>query len=416
MSCRNSRVTLFAILYMKIGNPFFMIDFFSRSLLSQPVVMATSDDMLLDVCSWLPAKSIYKFKIVSRLFSDFAKETYFISKQTQNALLKDDTCFFIQQDAFLRGNNEFYHLRGKKLSSGVSNDVLQFLSNSAKILASSNGLILYQTIHQNRVALFISNPATKFWLSIPTPKPVSENPYADIKISLKCDLDDCMMFLFYTCPDDWYSYYCKVYLFKEGVWKDKEEKFFGGGRNLIFDAPVHHNGVIYFISDSFPYVERESVYFKPYIMSYDLNNGKSRNLKVAKEARRGSHDFSCEMRIFNWGKITSSNRSICLVRLRKSVFTIWVLMKYESSLWRKILKVRVKAMGIIEEDPIVTGFTVLNGDLLIFATKKKVYSYGLKDEQYMRIQEIGEHECESNVSFISYSSTLRTCDVKVENL
>ncbi|KAK7305006.1 hypothetical protein VNO77_42904 [Canavalia gladiata] len=379
--------------------------------------MATSNDMLFDVCSWLPAKSIYRFKIVSRLFSSFMEETYFVSKQAQNALLKDDTCFFIQEEVlliFLKGNNEFYPLPGKKLSSGVSNDVLQFLSNSANILASSNGLILYYTINQNEVALFISNPAIKFLLSIPTPKPMYENPFADIKISLKCDSDDCMVVFFYTCPDDWCSYYCKVYLFKEGVWKDKEENFFGGSRNLIFDMPVHHNGAIYFISDSFPYINKKSVYFKPYIMSYDLNNGKSGKLKVAKEARRGSHDFSCRMRIFNWGKITSSDRSICLVRLRKHVFTIWVLINSESSLWRKILKVRVKAMGLAEKDPIIKGFVVLNGDLLIFATEKKVYSYGLKDEQYMRIEEICEHGCESYVHFIPYSSTSRTCDVKVE--
>ncbi|XLT00599.1 hypothetical protein HN51_049950 [Arachis hypogaea] len=38
------------------------------------------------------------------------------------------------------------------------------------------------------------------------------------------------------------------------------------------------------------------------------------------------------------------------------------------------MKVRVKGMGFVEQNPEIRGFTVLNGDL-VFATNKNVYAY-----------------------------------------
>jgi len=83
-----------------------------------------------------------------------------------------------------------------------------------------------------------------------------------------------------------------------------------------------------------------------------------------------------------------------LARLRKRVFTIWVLREYESSLWRKIEKIRMKAMRLLENYPSDLGvkeFFVLNGEFLAFATEKKVYLYGLSDK---RIHKSWDHQCE----------------------
>jgi len=140
-------------------------------------------------------------------------------------------------------------------------------------------------------------------------------------------------------------------------------------------------------------------------------------LRIPKEARKGSHDQSCEMRIFKWEKTTDSDQSICLVRLRKGVFTVWVLTKYESSLWRKILRIRVKAMGVLENDHsqiVVKSFIVLNGEILVFSTQKKVYLYGLSDN---KIHKFRDYECEFNfLRFPPYTDTLRTCDIGTRNL
>ncbi|KEH34779.1 hypothetical protein MTR_3g070037 [Medicago truncatula] len=49
-----------------------------------------------------------------------------------------------------------------------------------------------------------------------------------------------------------------------------------------------------------------------------------------------------------------------------------------------------------EKDPALTSLSIFNGVLLMFATKRKIYSFGLSltDESYMEIEEICEHECE----------------------
>ncbi|KAL2332071.1 hypothetical protein Fmac_019652 [Flemingia macrophylla] len=374
--------------------------------------MVFSHGELFEIFSWLPAKAVYKFMSVGEFFSRLPKETYFATKQAQKALLRDDTCFFLQPGITLwyRNQIELHSLPGEELSSGVFNDVIQFLSN--KMFASSNGLILYRVICHNQVKLCVCNPVTQSFLSIPTLEHMQDNIYANLDVGFKCDANDFKLFNFYA--NDWNSYDCYVYESKKDVWKAMEERFFIGSRNMIFDMPVHYNGAIHFISDCFPYIKKNHPYFRPYIMSYSFEDGKSRMLRVPKEARRGSHDHSCDMRIFRWGKVANSNHSICLVRLRKRVFTVWTLTNYESSLWKRILKLRVKAMRLMEKEPIVQGFTVLNGDLLVFATEKMVYGYDLINK---KIQKICEHRIDCNfLRFTSYSNTLRICGTDTETL
>ncbi|KAI4332857.1 hypothetical protein L6164_017734 [Bauhinia variegata] len=126
-------------------------------------------------------------------------------------------------------------------------------------------------------------------------------------------------------------------------------------------------------------------------------------------ARRGSHDETCNMSIFKWGKVGSSNQSLCLVRLRKNVFTAWVLEDYEAGSWVRVLKIRVKAMGVKEKDFNVTDFIVMNGDSLVFSTERKIYRYGLKGERYRRMEEICKLDWEGYNALTSYSNTLRPC-------
>jgi len=364
-----------------------------------------SFDNLFEILSWLPAKAIYRFMSTCMLFSKLPEENYFALKQAQHALLKNDTCFFIQSEIPIGATRwynpevEFHPLPGQELSSGVSENALAYLSKSFKILSSYNGLVLCSLMSDKGVTFFINNPVTQSCWPISTPEDIQNtNIVYDHNIGLACDIDgNLMMYHFFDNLDVWSSYLdCKVYNFKEGVWKAKANKFFTGSRNLRFDIPVHYRGAIHLISDSSPYLTRNNPYFRPYIMSYNFEDGKSRMLRLPKEARKGSHDKSCQMRIFQWGKVTDPNQSICLVRLRKRVFTIWILTDYESSLWRKIQKIRIKAMGLLESDPFDLGvkdFILLNREFLAFATEKKVYLYGLSDK---RIHKSWDHQCQFN--------------------
>jgi hypothetical protein len=98
------------------------------------------------------------------------------------------------------------------------------------------------------------------------------------------------------------------------------------------------------------------------------------------------------------------------------MFTIWYLKDYESALWEKVLDVNVKELGLKEKDHDVRGFTVMNGNLLVFATEERVYRCGLDDKIFMMVEEVCQHSCGFNPRFISYSDTLRSCGINAKNM
>ncbi|KAL2332632.1 hypothetical protein Fmac_013845 [Flemingia macrophylla] len=270
--------------------------------------MELGPDQAFEIFSHFPATTIYKFGYLCKTFSNFAKETYFVKKQIHNSLKKDNRWFFLQHETSQRYNQRvmFYPLPSNQSSSPVFKDVLEFLSYSTKVLASTKGLIICRTTSKIPNELFICNPATKSWLPIPSPLELQQNPDIDmIILLLECyNDDDDYMVLHFENPTNWSSsnYACKILKPKEGTWKLMEKSFFGGSRSMKFNMHVYHNRVIYFISDCTPYLTRGSPYFEPYIMSYNLDNGTSKMLKLPENARKVSHDVDCDMGIFNWAK------------------------------------------------------------------------------------------------------------------
>ncbi|KAK7377797.1 hypothetical protein VNO80_03229 [Phaseolus coccineus] len=71
-----------------------------------------------------------------------------LESQAQHALLRNDSCFFIQPEipiGVTRWCNlkvEFHPLPAQESSSGVSEKALAYLYKNAKILSSNNGLVL----------------------------------------------------------------------------------------------------------------------------------------------------------------------------------------------------------------------------------------------------------------------------------
>lgn len=142
--------------------------------------MEFSEDLLQYVFSWLPAKPIYRFKCVCKSFSEFSTNKLFAWTQARNLRVKDDSGFFIQPSisngSKHRDKVEYHSLPGEQLFSGVPQKSLQFLENTgSKVLASSNGLILCQnTKTRDDHNLFLCNPTTQTWLTIPTPQYLGE--------------------------------------------------------------------------------------------------------------------------------------------------------------------------------------------------------------------------------------------------
>ncbi|RYR46146.1 hypothetical protein Ahy_A07g031900 [Arachis hypogaea] len=328
------------------------------------------------ILSWLPAKAIHKLKSSSKLFSELPETPYFVVKQVENSLKKDrPSFFFIQRNDILNHNDcvELHPLPGEELSSGVPENTLRSIASShLKILSSSNGLLL--CLHG--MELFIINPATCYLLHIFLPNHLQQRRNLhSVSMTLECDSDNYRLILFDN--EDWSSHFdCHVYSHKQGTWSLRKNFFFAGSRILKFDMPVICNGAIHFISDCYSYLAKDITHFRSYIMSYKITNDdedkriETKLLRVPKEARRGSQDDSCDMNIFKWGAV-AGHQTICLVRLRNYIFMVWILTNYESCSWRRIKKVRVKGMGLVEQNPDISGFSILNGDL-VFATNKMV--------------------------------------------
>ncbi|KAK7379616.1 hypothetical protein VNO80_05080 [Phaseolus coccineus] len=276
--------------------------------------MAMISSEIFSICTYLPAKSLYRFKAVDKGFCNLSEEAFFLVNHVRNSLRRDDTSFFLQLERSCNEEVRLHPLPSHQ-GSGVPGDVLQFLSKSGQILASTKGLILCRATDKIPSEFSICNPATKSRLPISLPTH-DENLNAHVIIMLlECydGFDDYMVVHFET-PTDWSSdYACKILKPRKGLWKAMEKGFSAGGRNMKFNMPVHDNGVIHFISDCGSYITKGSPYFEPYIMSYNLKNGTSTMLKLSKTARKSSTDEKCDMSILKWGKVSTTTSSICLI-------------------------------------------------------------------------------------------------------
>ncbi|PSS34378.1 F-box protein [Actinidia chinensis var. chinensis] len=393
---------------------------------------------ILEVLSWLPAKSIFKFASVSKPCNEFLSDPFFIQKQLKNMLLKDDAGVFIQQISMqgYPGKLEFHALGcSEKNPFGIPLESIEFLKKTGNVLGSSNGLLICRdtrqtsmdqlfisngllicrdTIKTSMDQLFICNVATRTWLSIPAPESFGDFDQ-DLSIVFQCNVGP------YEFPNDYLvmvmermeylspEYMCKIYLSREREWQERGVVNFGA-RDILFQSSVYHNGVFHFLSDWFPYLSQKSPFYWPYIVAFDLEECTSRFIHIPKRARKYDlGDQSFKMGIFEWGK--GKSKSICLVIVRKGVFSAWILSDYGSGSWTRILKnMHTQAMGLPETNPSIEGFKVFNGCSLLVATDTKVYLYDLTgDRRNRRAEEVCEHKCGKNLSLHSYSSTLRPC-------
>lgn len=374
------------------------------------------DGEILEIFSQLPAKSLLKFRSACKACNDYVSDPFFVKKQNKNMQSRSDSSFFIQSKSYHRiaRNLEFRVLPGEEKSEGVPDECVEFMKTTGRVLASSNGLVCCRNIGNKENMdhlLFICNPATRSWLGIPSPANLRSTEDKDLLVFFQCNIelydqfprDYLLMLMLYE--EDWSnSLSCKIYVPQKEIWLEAGQ-FDSGGRNLLSESAVYQNGTFYLLSDWSPYFDKSSPFYWPYVVGFDPEEGQSRFLKLPKEARKCLTDLSCTMSIFPWEK----ENSICLVKSVKDVLTMWVL-DFNSGLWSKILKIRARAMRMVELEPIIVGFTVLKGDKLLIATIDRVYKYDLTDDwKRRRVQNIGRHQCGGDVLLSSYSSTLRPC-------
>ncbi|KAK4285166.1 hypothetical protein QN277_001901 [Acacia crassicarpa] len=398
--------------------------------------MELPEDVISEIFSRLPAKSIFKFKSCCKSISNFTNNACFALKQAQNMMLKGNSSLVIQGRTFLRRKTA-YELPGNETSSsGIPTKFLQFLDKrKISIVASSNGLLLCLITRPKLVlVLFICNPATQSCSTIATPACLF--PTVEFAFVWNHSTEEFQLIYFDQNPRQGASsreFVCKVYMPKEGEWKERGSLSLNEDRSKIYGSHVFYNGNIYFAScfDNSSYTRRYH-----FMSSYNFETGVTRRVHYPEQVveigyNRPNADWHYWIDIFNWGKAGTSNddESICVVSLvHLSAFTIWVLTDLESSSWSKFLSISFQEMGLEEDAPVVYDFKIMNGDSLVFISwsTKNVYVYDLlgakgkrlekigqlEADQYVsiiRLEKIGQLEADQYVSIIPYSSTLRSC-------
>ncbi|KAK1388442.1 F-box domain-containing protein [Heracleum sosnowskyi] len=390
------------------------------------------DIVVFEIFSHLPAKSIFKFRIVSKQCHENSSLVLLAFKQCKNLESKEDLCFIIQPKNCEKVSPTNLQLNflceTSKPFCGFPPPSLEFLSTTGSILASSNGLLCCKNIGKAEYPIFLCNPVTKTWLPIIKPTSYFNIDQYQFSFVLACNVDhnredDYILMYAGPRPDVWDTSInlCKIYSPRKKAWEESGEMVVGS-RSIDFGSPAYlknDGGTIYFMSDWNEYltITKNRPFYWPYIVSYNIRNSISKFLKIPKPARKGVFkDHSSMFGVFKFKDPTTCRESICLIKLMKLVFSVWMLTDINSSTWKLIMKSRSKAMGLYEYlKPTISGFTVINGNLLLIATADQLYGYTLtgdlmKSSNVKRAVKIGWHGCgRDDVSFYSYSNTLRPC-------
>ncbi|KAK4285208.1 hypothetical protein QN277_001937 [Acacia crassicarpa] len=312
-------------------------------------------DVVYEIFTWLPAKSILKFKSCSKFIYEFTQEKYFLVKHSQNVTLQGDSSFFIIQRVHITpGDYEeknIISLPGNKASSlGIPKNFLGLLSQRPiRILSSNHGLLLCEVLQKGEFyypqkpkgELIICNPTAQSFSSIGLPHSFEENyrkTYVTLAFGSVHD-DEVYQLLVFEYHQERESEYivCKAYKPKEGVWKEREKGLLMGYRWALLCS----------------YSSRGRC---QNMLLYNFESGEMRRLLLPKEATttrwfdpKKLHYHS--VRLFKRDKaVGTSSDDICLVIWDKDdlVFTFWVLTDYESSLLVKVFDGEYGRNGIAE--------------------------------------------------------------------
>ncbi|KAK4280073.1 hypothetical protein QN277_011744 [Acacia crassicarpa] len=319
--------------------------------------MEIPQEIVNDIFSQLPAKSILRFKSCSKTIYRLTKDNNFVIKHAQNLTLQGgDTSFFIQGHEI-----KIYPLHGNTASKSSSSAIiprsfLRFLNRKLEeILLSSNGLLLCRFVQKRGLLdndeFIICNPTTKSFTSIAATDSLLWNkPQA----FLSMDFDQKqnryeLVLLEYNRHQGLDTVKCKTYLSEEGVWT-KREKGLHIGYSWMILCP----------------------YFKGkyhYLLSYNFENGETRRVLFPKEVTKTLAELDYDdLCTFRWDKVGTSGNEIYLGILdrRGHIFTFWVLKDYRSSSWLMFSTLSFQDIGL--EEVSIYGFTVMNGHSLVFAT------------------------------------------------
>ncbi|KAG7993993.1 hypothetical protein I3843_01G032900 [Carya illinoinensis] len=343
------------------------------------------DIMREHTLSFLPAKSLFRFKGVCRDWKLQISTPFFAHNQSNS--FHNCSGFFCQS---FSSPPSFISL--DQNSYGVPDPSLLFLPEPVYIRSSSNGLLCCQSRTDDK-AYYICNPVTKQWKKLPKPNADHGSNPALVLIfepSILNFVAEYKLICAFSSADFESAIEFEIYNSTEGSWRIFGEIYFGA-EELKPRSGVHVNGIIYWLFDSGG------------IVLFDLSMQRSQRLY--------GHNNGC-LGVMN-GKlslVTVYNQTLT-VSVLSNTYTNTMALNSRVKAWDTKLSVninnRLELSGVPTFGPAYDQRPVLyaSGDLIVIRGERGLYSFNMKTQEFVGLRGEADHD-DHDMVFIGYVNSL----------
>ncbi|KAG5526709.1 hypothetical protein RHGRI_032837 [Rhododendron griersonianum] len=144
---------------------------YEQKILEMEDLWFASNDILIDVLSRLPSKTLLKIKCVSKQWHHLISERSFIRQQSER---KEAISGFFFQERFQWCDDDIRSIScipvNTEAAAKVQRSVFDFLPQSVVLLSVSDGLICCRSCFPSpQREVYICNPLNKEWVTLPWP-------------------------------------------------------------------------------------------------------------------------------------------------------------------------------------------------------------------------------------------------------
>ncbi|CAL9106672.1 unnamed protein product, partial [Musa acuminata var. zebrina] len=361
------------------------------------------DDVLIEILSYLPAKTFFKFLSVCKTFRQLSSNSHFLLSQSYHS--KAISGFFVQRYSTFRSLLLIDPYAGMPRSS------LDCLRNrNTRILGSVGGLVFVWhrndgSFNATTSSLFVYNPARRTRCHLPSPP--SKCLRGGIAVRFMTDINRLTKDykLVYLSPTGQSSlYHCQVYDSAARAWT-MNKQLNCGWRALDLQHPVVNGETVFWVSTL-----RTQVVIDPYVFAFNMRTECTETIELPQEATVRDADT---IGIAEWER-----RTICLIHYGSlsQVFALWLLRETRNGVprWMKAHEISLGQMGL--RKPCYVSSVMLSEVetimLLVFTVYDEVYSYSIQDGDLKKLGSVGIDD----PTLIPYVNLLRPCGEQEELL
>ncbi|XVE82641.1 hypothetical protein DITRI_Ditri16bG0022500 [Diplodiscus trichospermus] len=328
------------------------------------------EDVVMDnVLHFLPAKSLCRFRAVSRRWDQWIKGPFFAHRQT--TYFRNISGLFYQvpglDPSFISFNRDAY---------GMPDPSLRFLPEPVNIRTSCNGLLCCQSVRDN--VYYICNPVTQEWRMLPKPN-LYHGAEAAIVLVFEPKLLNFNESYELVCAvmiPDLPVVYFEIYSSRSSSWRMCDTICCELGGSELHKGGYYMGGVVYWESSSGA------------ILAFDLRNEQGGILQLPPTARG------------HYGSLTMIHGELCYILPCRQAdhCTIYIHGNMDMSL-KSVINLTCDDAGSIFSP--CRALPSINDDILILAFGRKLISYHVNEQKVELICPWSGGECNSYIPYVN---------------